>query len=316
VAPTFRSADPCHRRAYRGGGSRCDVRVPWKRPPRVETRAHAGNPDPSHRCRRSQPFVPSVRPRFAAPDRASAAGACLSRRRQSCDRYAALHEFDTLANSHGFIVAYPDGIKSHWNDTRRLSPADDVEFVRTLIAQLKRSHHVDEKRVYATGISNGGFFSVRLACDLTREIAAVAAVAATMPETLMPVCKPSAPISIMFMHGTQDPLVRIDGGVVARRNGRSVSLRKAVDFWRRVNHASELPSRTELPDRQTDGTHVRRELYRNADDDVEVVTYTIDGGGHTWPGGVQYLPVSLVGRTSTNLDATETIWAFFSRHHR
>jgi polyhydroxybutyrate depolymerase len=224
--------------------------------------------------------------------------------------------FGTLADSHGFIVAYPDGIKSQWNDTRGLSPADDVEFVRTLIAQLKRSHHVDEKRIYATGISNGGFFSVRLACDLTREIAAVAAVAATMPETLMPVCKPSAPISIMFMHGTQDPLVRIDGGVVARRNGRSVSLRKAVDFWRRVNHASELPSRTELPDRQTDGTHVRRELYRNADDDVEVVTYTIDGGGHTWPGGVQYLPVSLVGRTSTNLDATETIWAFFSRHHR
>jgi polyhydroxybutyrate depolymerase len=137
-----------------------------------------------------------------------------------------------------------------------------------------------------------------------------------MPETLMPACKPAAPISIMFIHGTQDPLVKIDGGVVARRNGRSVSLREAVDFWRRVNHASELPSRTELPDRQTDGTHVRRQLYRNADDDVEVVVYTIDGGGHTWPGGAQYLPVSLVGRTSANLDATETIWAFFSRHHR
>jgi polyhydroxybutyrate depolymerase len=224
--------------------------------------------------------------------------------------------FDTLADSHGFIVAYPDGIKSHWNDTRGLSPADDVEFVRTLIAQLTRSHHVDQKRIYATGISNGGFFSVRLACDLTGEIAAVAVVAATMPETLMPACKPAAPISIMFIHGTQDPLVKIDGGVVARRNGRSVSLREAVDFWRRVNHASELPSRTELPDRQTDGTHVRRELYRNADDDVEVVVYTIDGGGHTWPGGAQYLPVSLVGRTSANLDATETIWAFFSRHHR
>jgi polyhydroxybutyrate depolymerase len=137
-----------------------------------------------------------------------------------------------------------------------------------------------------------------------------------MPETLVPACTPAAPISIMFMHGTQDPLVKIDGGVIARRNSRSVSLREAVDFWRRVNHASDLPSRTELPDRQADGTHVRRELYRSTSDEVEVVVYTIEGGGHTWPGGVQYLPVSLVGRTSANLDATEAIWAFFQRHHR
>jgi polyhydroxybutyrate depolymerase len=224
--------------------------------------------------------------------------------------------FDALADSHGFIVAYPEGIRSHWNDTRGLSPADDVEFVRTVIAQLTRSHHVDQIRIYATGISNGGFFSVRLACDLTGEIAAVAAVAATMPETLMPACKPATPISIMFIHGTQDPLVNIDGGVIARRNSRSVSLREAVDFWRRVNDASDLPSRTELPDRQADGTHVRQDLYRSNVDGVEVLVYTIEGGGHTWPGGVQYLPVSLVGRTSANLDATETIWAFFSRHHR
>jgi len=224
--------------------------------------------------------------------------------------------FDSLADRFGFIVAYPEGVRSHWNDTRGLSPADDVEFVRNLIAELKRAHRVDEKRIYATGISNGGFFSVRVACDLARDVAAVAAVAATMPETLMPACKPAAPISIMFIAGTQDPLVSIDGGVIARRNGRNVSLREAVDFWRRVNQALELPSQTELPDRQADGTHVRRELYRGRADEAEVLVYTIEGGGHTWPGGVQYLPVSLVGRTSANLDATEAIWAFFERHHR
>jgi polyhydroxybutyrate depolymerase len=224
--------------------------------------------------------------------------------------------FDTLADRQGFIVAYPEGIGSHWNDSRGLSPADDVAFVRNLIAELKHSHQVDEKRIYATGISNGGFFSVRLACDLTREIAAVAAVAATMPETLMPACKPAAPISIMFMHGTADPLVKIDGGVISRRNGRSVPLAQAVGFWRRVNHASELPFETELPDRQADGTHVRRDVYRGSAADIEVVVYTILGGGHTWPGAIQYLPGSLVGRTSANLDATEAIWAFFERHHR
>jgi polyhydroxybutyrate depolymerase len=224
--------------------------------------------------------------------------------------------FDALADRQGFIVAYPEGVRSHWNDTRGLSPADDVAFVRGLIAQVRRLHPIDERRIYATGVSNGGFFSVRLACDLTRDLAAVAAVAATMPETLVPACRPAAPISIMFMQGTQDPLVKIDGGVVARRNGRSVSLKDAVDFWRRVNHAAGQPSSIELPDRQADGTHVRQDVYRSGVDDVEVVVVTIEGGGHTWPGAVQYLPVSMVGRTSANLDATEAICAFFKRHQR
>jgi polyhydroxybutyrate depolymerase len=224
--------------------------------------------------------------------------------------------FDALADRHGFIVAYPEGVNSHWNDTRGLSPADDVAFVRTLMADVQRSFRVDARRMYATGISNGGFFSIRLACDLSRELAAVAAVAATMPETLVPACRPTAPVSVMFVVGTDDPLVSIDGGVIARRNGRNVSLRAAVDFWTHVNHMSQPPSAAELPDRLADGTHVRQRVYRTPTGSAEVVVYTVEGGGHTWPGGSQYLPVALVGRTSANLDATEAIWAFFARRNR
>jgi polyhydroxybutyrate depolymerase len=103
---------------------------------------------------------------------------------------------------------------------------------------LQRSHHVDSKRVYATGISNAGFFSNRLACDLTDRLAAIAAVAATMPDTLLPVCKPSAPISVMFMHGSKDPLVHINGGPVLRDRGVAVSLTQAQEFWRKWDGAS------------------------------------------------------------------------------
>ena len=101
-----------------------------------------------------------------------------------------------LADQEGFLVAYPESFNKSWSDTRGLSPADDVGFIRALIEELQRTHRADPKRTYAAGISNGGFFSNRLACDLTDKLAAIAAVAATMPDTLVPACKPSAPISV------------------------------------------------------------------------------------------------------------------------
>ena len=224
--------------------------------------------------------------------------------------------FDALADREGFLVAYPESFNKSWNDTRGLSPADDVGFIRALIGELQRSHHVDSKRVYATGISNGGFFSNRLACDLTDKLAAIAAVAATMPETLVPVCKPSAPISVMFMHGSKDPLVHINGGPVLRDRGVAVSLAQAEEFWRKWDGTSSIPAVENLPDRAHDDTSVRREVYAGGKQGTEVVVYTIEGGGHTWPGGPQYLPAFLIGKASHNLDATETIWDFFKEHNR
>jgi polyhydroxybutyrate depolymerase len=224
--------------------------------------------------------------------------------------------FDDLADREGFLVAYPEGINKHWSDTRGLSPADDVGFIRTLIAELERSHHADPKRIYATGISNGGFFSQRLACDLTDKLAAVASVAATMPETLVPVCKPSVAISVMFIQGDNDPLVHIEGGAIARTHGRNVSLAEASSFWRKWNQTSSKPDTQEIPDGAHDGTSVRRETYRGGKQGVEVVVYTVEGGGHTWPGGPQYLPAFLVGKASHNLDATAVIWEFFRKQQR
>jgi len=105
-----------------------------------------------------------------------------------------------------------------------LSPADDIAFVRALILNLDSSLPIDPKAIYATGISNGGFFSNRLACDLSDKIAAIASVAATMPETLLPVCNPSRPISVMYVHGKNDRIVHIEGGAVMRNRGSALSL--------------------------------------------------------------------------------------------
>jgi len=224
--------------------------------------------------------------------------------------------FDSLAEREKFLVAYPESFNKSWNDTRGLSPADDVGFIRALIAELQRTHHTDPNRTYAAGMSNGGFFSNRLACDLTDKLAAIAAVAATMPETLVPVCKPSAPISVMFMHGNKDPLVHIDGGPVLRDRGVAISLAQAAAFWRKLDGTSAQPAVENLPDQAHDGTSVRREIYPGGKQGTEVVVYVIEGGGHTWPGGPQYLPAFLIGKASHNLDATQTIWDFFKRHTR
>jgi polyhydroxybutyrate depolymerase len=227
-------------------------------------------------------------------------------------------QFDPLADREGFFVAYPDSFNKSWNDSRGLSPADDVGFVRLLIEQLQHSYKIDHKRIYATGISNGGFFSMRLACDLSQKIAAVAAVAATMPEPLVPLCKPSEPVSAMFIHGTKDPLVHINGGPIGvrRDRGRAVSLHEAAEFWRNRDGTSSKSAAEEVSEPAHDSTQVRREVYVGGRDGTEVIVYTVEGGGHTWPGGSQYLPAFLIGKVSHKLDATQVIWDFFKKHRR
>jgi polyhydroxybutyrate depolymerase len=223
--------------------------------------------------------------------------------------------FDDLADHQGFVVAYPDAVNKHWNASGNASTADDVGFTRALIDDVARTHSIDLHRVYAAGISNGGFFSNRLACDLGDKIAAIASVAATMPEPLAVACKPSRAISVMYIHGTDDPLVPINGGKIGFQSGRGygecISLADAATFWRKNDRIQSAPTATDLPDRASDGTHVHREIWSGGANDTEIVVYTIQGGGHTWPGGPQYLPKLIVGKASQNLNGTRTIWEFF-----
>jgi polyhydroxybutyrate depolymerase len=120
----------------------------------------------------------------------------------------------------------------------------------------------------------------------------------------------------MFIQGDQDLLVHIDGGVVGPGHGHSVSLAEASSFWSKWDRTWSVPGTQELPDQADDGTRVRRETYGGGKQGTEVVVYTMAGGGHTWPGGPQYLPKFLIGKASQNLNATEVIWEFFKRHPR
>ena len=234
--------------------------------------------------------------------------------------------FNRISDREGIIVLYPDGIEKHWNDGRGLEAfraqrenIDDVGFISALMDHLIKTYPVDATRIYAAGISNGGLFSQRLACELSERVAAIGVVATQMPEHLTSSCTPKRPVSILIMSGTEDPLVPWEGGEIGfkrgQKFGRVLSVSESLKFWTSKNQCPSSPMIRSEPDRDPkDGTRIHRTIYRPCSQETEVVLFTVEGGGHTWPCGDQYLPVWLVGRTSKDMDANEVIWDFFKRH--
>jgi polyhydroxybutyrate depolymerase len=224
--------------------------------------------------------------------------------------------FSRLADREGFVTVYPDGLQGRWNDGRGYAAThDDVGFVRALLDTLERELSIDPRRVYATGISNGAMFSYRLACDLPGVFAAVAPVAGAMPVDLASFCRHTEPVSVLAMQGTADPLMPYAGGGVARRRGRVLSAEQSVAFRATLDGCTEPALVTPQADVATDdGTRVRHAIFNGCRDGRSVELYTIEGGGHTWPGGP---PVGgSVGRVSRDIDATPLIWSFFAQHPR
>lgn len=227
--------------------------------------------------------------------------------------------FDRIAGEHGFIAVYPDGIDRHWNDGRfEDEKPDDLGFLTKLIDTLSAQFAIDPNRVYVTGASNGGMMSLRLACEATDYFAAVACVISAIPEPKADVWSPSRPMPIIIMNGDADPLVPWEGGEITiqrQTRGRVISTPDTVAFWVKHNQCDMSPAISYLPDNDPeDGMRIREERYSGGTDGAEVVLYAVEGGGHTWPGGVQYLPEWLIGKTCHDIDGSDVIWQFFSEH--
>lgn len=217
--------------------------------------------------------------------------------------------FAELADAEGFVAVFPNASDGNWNDGRGVTDTDDVGFVDAVLDDVLARTGADAERVYATGISNGGFFAQRLACDRADRFAAVATVAATFPTELT--CAPSGPVRVLFVPGTEDPLVPHEGGEVAFDRGSCTSVTDAVVGWNARNGCTAAPVVERWPDAAPDdGTTVEASTWC-AGTAGEIRLLDVVGGGHTWPGGPQYLPASLVGTVSQEFDATEVIWAWF-----
>ena len=233
--------------------------------------------------------------------------------------------FSELADREGFLVAYPEGIGRSWNDGRDIRTesaqrkSDDVGFVAALIDDVAQDHRIDAKRVFATGISNGAMFSHCLAMNLSPRIAAIAPVAGGLAESSRERFHPEMPVSVLILHSTGDPLVPYHGGDIVLPGGFKragiIDTDETVRKWVDHDGCRREPVVEDLPDSDpADGSRVRKFTYPKGKDGTEVVLYRIEGGGHTWPGGLQYLPAKLIGRVCRDIDGTRVIWDFFKTH--
>ncbi|MBN1209447.1 MAG: hydrolase [Myxococcaceae bacterium] len=232
---------------------------------------------------------------------------------------AKLTGFNAVADEGGFIVVYPDGVDRSWADGRGTTPADqlgvdDVGFLTALADHFIAEFGADRRRVYAAGMSNGAMMSYRLACERADRFAAIGPVAALMGQALAGSCAPSRPVSVISFVGTEDPLVPFEGGPVRGDRGPVLSEAESREKWAALNGCEAGPAVSQEPDRApTDGTRIRREAHGPCREGSEVVFHVVEGGGHVWPGGAQYLPKAIIGRPSQEADASRALWEFFQR---
>ena len=218
--------------------------------------------------------------------------------------------WNELADNRGFIVVYPSGLGGKGVRVWRAEPGDgvikDVRFIAELIDTLRASYNIDSTRIYANGLSNGGGMSFVLSCTLSDRIAAVGMVAAaqTMPWRW---CTDERPVPMIAFHGTADPEIPYNGGSSWISPRPFPSTPKWTANWARRNRCGPDPVDSVVaPD-------VTRRTYRGCAGDAAVVLYTVRGGGHTWPGGME-LPEWFVGRTTQSINATSLMWEFFVEH--
>ena len=235
---------------------------------------------------------------------------------------------DATAEKYGFFLVYPEGVDKNWNDgrvdvhtTAHRDEVPDVDFVRTILDDLKRTYLVDEARVYATGMSNGAMMSTRLACELGDRFAAIALVAGAMPRSVQPECAPKRPVSVMLIAGTEDPIVPFAGGEIKFRGfssrGMVIGAEATLSEWARLDGCEPGTTERTIPDADpNDGSTIRVQTWPRCKEGTALELWRVQGGGHTWPGGWQYLNEKFIGTTNRDVDAREEIWKFFAAHPR
>jgi len=227
-------------------------------------------------------------------------------------------DFNDLADEVGVVVIYPDGIDKHWNDGRDdpwldAQPAarqDDTGFILALIDRLAANGLIDPSRVAVAGISNGGMMTLRLACQAPERFAGFAVVAANIAVGIE--CPAGPAVPMLFIHGTDDPLIPYDGGKIGfdsgKARGTAWSVPATLDAWAVRNRCTGHVVSAHIDERPWDGT------------EVDIVDYTgcmaplrhilITGGGHAWPGTGTRLLNLITGRASREIDGNEVILDF------
>lgn len=205
-------------------------------------------------------------------------------------------DFHIQGDKSGFITVYPEGIGGHWHDARAAAQivnkqggkgADDVGFLEALAGKLVANGIADPRRIYVTGPSNGGMMSFRLACEAADVFAAFAPVIASLPEKAKHMCRPSRPVPLLMINGTDDKLIPWHGGRVAPmaagKRGSVLPVMKSVEIFHQLNGCGKADSwNVHVPDDPyTIPLFITR--YTGCSDGSELGLYRFEGMGHRWP---------------------------------
>ncbi len=221
-------------------------------------------------------------------------------------------QMNRTAEREHFIVVYPQGVKQDWNvgfeDNK--DGADDIGFTEAMLAKLRQDYRIDPRRVYATGLSRGGFFSLRVAAELPHLFAAVAVVGASMPQQVIDRHAKAGKIGVMHILGTADQIVAFDG-----KQGHYLSAAESYQYWVKNNGiggaaAKERSIDSDVRD-ETSVSHLEQSR-----DGVGVALVTVKNGGHTWAGADAFNLGLPLGQTSRDIDANTVIWDFLSKHRK
>jgi polyhydroxybutyrate depolymerase len=216
----------------------------------------------------------------------------------------AFGDFRPIADRDGFLVTHPQGTEIEFGDRGwNIGPsdADDVGFIAAMIASIADEYNIDRERVYATGMSIGGFFSHHLANLLSDDIAAIASVSGSMTQYMVDVAEPVHPTPVIQIHGTKDPLVPYDG------NPGFLSVAEVLQYWVDFNSCNTTPIITQVPDINPDNPiTVEHHVYDGGDNNVKVEHFKVFGGTHAWP--------RITEQGGNDIDASEEIWKFLSKY--
>jgi polyhydroxybutyrate depolymerase len=216
---------------------------------------------------------------------------------------------NAIADTAGFIAVYPQAVGLRWNSGIGDDPGwptpnvDDVGFFSALIDTLLANYKIDFRRVSVCGLSNGGFMSYKLACQLSSRFAAAASVSGAVANSTAASCAPVTAIPLLFIHGTADPLTPYNG------NPYLLSVPQALQRWLAFNQCTGQPDTVFLPDIDTtDGCTVERISYNHCSGSSRMVFYKVNNGGHSWPGATVNSFYS--GNLNMDINAGVEIWNF------
>lgn len=221
-------------------------------------------------------------------------------------------QMNTTADANDFIVVYPNGVSNYWNAFNY--GVNDIKFIDSLIEKLSRDYSIDRTSVYSCGMSNGGFMSYAVACNLSSKIAAVASVTGSLSSWSEQHCLLAHKMPVMQIHGTADPIVNYQTGTISAGQGglTGAGIEACLQFWKDTNNCLLISDTILVPDINTsDSSTAQLIRFRNCDDNSEVYFYKILNGGHTWPSGLIDIGN---GNTNKDFSASNEIWNFFKRH--